>query len=303
MPINITDAERQEEANRDLAAKLKLEKPFKPKVRKLINRMGNDLESNIIATGAPQNLDRYKAQTEGLISEQYENTKNVFSGRLIKQLEEEPEDSNIWKVLLAIGAVFRLGSKKDVLAKLRADSVVRSNIFIDRSVTQDTSQILATSARNLQAAADTARVKLALELERQPTAIELAVAAKKQFLQRDLGRAETIAATTTQRAAEGIKNVDTTVYQDYRNSLTALSLGLSEAKFEEFWITRGDSIVRLFHQQADGQKKVGGVFIVGGESLRYPGDDSLGASLSNTINCRCSNVRSIDEEPNYNLEP
>lgn len=300
MPINSTDAERQREADRDLAAKLKLEKPFKPKIKKLIKRMGNDLQSSILATGSPQEGKRYSAQWEGLISEQYENTKTVFSGRFIKQLQEEPANSDIWSVLIAIGSALGLNSKTEIVAKLKADSVVKSNVFIDASVTDDTRNITSTNSKNLQASTDTARVKLMDELERPPTNRELAVGAKQQFLQHDLGRTDTIAATTTQKAAEGMKEVDREVFKDYRNSLIALSLGLSESKFEEFWITRGDSIVRAFHVQADGQKKEGGVYIVGGESLRFPGDDSLGASLSNIINCRCSSITSLDEKPNFN---
>lgn len=55
------------------------------------------------------------------------------------------------------------------------------------------------------------------------------------------------------------------------------------------WVTMKDDRVRDWHSEAEGQERRLNVpFDVGGEQLRYPGDASLGASLRNLINCRCS---------------
>lgn len=55
------------------------------------------------------------------------------------------------------------------------------------------------------------------------------------------------------------------------------------------WSTMMDERVRDWHQEAEGQeRRVDQPFDVGGEKLRFPGDTSLGASLRNTINCRCA---------------
>lgn len=60
---------------------------------------------------------------------------------------------------------------------------------------------------------------------------------------------------------------------------------------EKTWVTMGDSRVRIWHQQANFQTvPVGEPFIVHGESLMYPGDMSLGASLDNVSGCRCVKV-------------
>jgi hypothetical protein len=139
-------------------------------------------------------------------------------------------------------------------------------------------------------------VKLTEQLGRFPTKLELADGAKAQFLQHDLGRAGTISATTTQRASEGMKQIDRNVYGDFRNGIGPTGLGLRPSEVEEYWISVGDSVVRLAHIQADGQKKTEGTFTVKGQLLRYPGDDSLGATLDNIINCRCSAVETIDED-------
>lgn len=54
------------------------------------------------------------------------------------------------------------------------------------------------------------------------------------------------------------------------------------------WQDTGDGRTRNTHKDADGQSVgVSGSFQVGGYSMRYPGDTSLGAPARETINCRC----------------
>jgi len=57
------------------------------------------------------------------------------------------------------------------------------------------------------------------------------------------------------------------------------------------WTTMGDGKVRESHQQVDGQERgLDEPFDLPGGKLRWPGDNGLGASLAETINCRCSEV-------------
>ncbi len=54
------------------------------------------------------------------------------------------------------------------------------------------------------------------------------------------------------------------------------------------WCSVKDSKTRRSHIAADGQlRKLDEPFIVGGCKMMFPQDDSLGASLSEIINCRC----------------
>ena len=66
------------------------------------------------------------------------------------------------------------------------------------------------------------------------------------------------------------------------------------------WLTSGDSLVRDDHEAANGQVAgADGMFEIGGEKCRYPGDPNL--SAAQRINCRCLTIASgvwIDSENN-----
>lgn len=57
-------------------------------------------------------------------------------------------------------------------------------------------------------------------------------------------------------------------------------------RMEVEWVAIIDTHTRPAHEQADGQRQpLGSPFIVGGESLQFPGDPM--GSIDNTVNCRC----------------
>jgi hypothetical protein len=63
------------------------------------------------------------------------------------------------------------------------------------------------------------------------------------------------------------------------------------------WNSLLDGRERPAHHAAHGQTRpVDEPFEVGGELLRFPGDSSLGASVGNTINCRCFLVTHAEDE-------
>lgn len=57
----------------------------------------------------------------------------------------------------------------------------------------------------------------------------------------------------------------------------------------KWWSTMLDELVRDSHQEAEGQRRrASEAFDLRGGQLMFPGDTSLGVSLSEIINCRCS---------------
>lgn len=68
-----------------------------------------------------------------------------------------------------------------------------------------------------------------------------------------------------------------------------LQEALASGKTKKTWFSVKDNNVRDTHMFVDGETKpISEPFIVGGSKLMYPKDTSLGASLTEIINCRCS---------------
>lgn len=117
------------------------------------------------------------------------------------------------------------------------------------------------------------------------------------FKTRQLGGVTSIACTETEWAAERSKGGEAFI----------VAGGLrDEPKFRgkkiKVWRNQGDSKVRgvdpgdfFNHFDADGQEAEGdGFFIVSGQRLRWPGDMTLGASVGNVANCRCSAIYDVE---------
>lgn len=105
------------------------------------------------------------------------------------------------------------------------------------------------------------------------------------FRERANARIDTIALTETQQPAERSK-MDTALAFDFVTPEEEVSEQLASKKE---WNAILDNRVRAAHALADGQiQDISAPFIVNGEKLNIPGDTSMGASASNTINCRCS---------------
>lgn len=68
-----------------------------------------------------------------------------------------------------------------------------------------------------------------------------------------------------------------------------LVLQSTNLPWEKKWLSNRDERTREAHLAASKGKfiPVGEMFIVGGETLLYPADSMNGASIGNTINCRC----------------
>lgn len=86
------------------------------------------------------------------------------------------------------------------------------------------------------------------------------------------------------RAKENAEDVSNTFWNDYE-----YAEAVNNRKRFKVWHTIMDGRERPAHGAADGQMvDIFDPFVVGDELMMYPKDMSLGASLSNTVNCRCT---------------
>jgi hypothetical protein len=118
----------------------------------------------------------------------------------------------------------------------------------------------------------------------KPSNDEFSLIATANMRRFNKGRVGNIAITETQIAAEGAKFIEA----DYFFKKKLVPVDKEKEKVKKQWNTRRDNKVRKWHQEAEGQMKNYDVpFVVGGQSLRFPGDNALGATAENINNCRC----------------
>lgn len=299
MPLNATKEERQATAVRDLALKMQLEARYKRELRELFAIINRDLEASVLQTGQAQEAINYETDFLGVMSRHYRRVNERFSNRIFDFLQEnvdnEEEEPAIAVLVLIAGAAGITVAA--LIDRMMAQTRLESNLFIQTNAEQDAVFVTRTNQRQLDSAVAVSRAALEDELDRTPTNKEVSVLAGKVSRAKTEGRVNNIAATGTQKIAEGTKQIERQVFVSTRNGLNAMVANIKPLQPQEFWVTLGDQVVRPSHVEADGSKKnEDGVFIVQGQSLRFPGDTSLGATLDNVSGCRCAAVVSIDEE-------
>lgn len=262
-------------AKRDLKDKLKLEKGFKVAIDGYFDRvvaaMGKAL-ANRISLNVQQ---QFGIELELLLKEHYVKTEKVFGDRIRPTLPNdikatEQEDALINNAFLSFNAIRSPAMSKNINDTTQKD--VAESILLAQTFDTETDELIdgrVISKKNLL------------------VGFELILTAKAILKRKLFGRTSSIVMTETEIPAEVAKLTEAEVLSGFNPSL--LGGDARPSTVTKIWVTMGDSLVRDAHLAADGQERpMNKPFNVGGDLLRVPGDSSLGASLSNIINCRCS---------------
>lgn len=206
-------------------------------------------------------------------------TERSLFGRRIREFGMTPREDEIleiWKPvmrqhMLDVGSFFKTPIGNDVQDNILDIAVADA---MEARAEQQSQAISNTSKRNMDKAVQTAYMAFQEQGE-DFTNAALATVGLRFLTRSQLGRDTGIVVTSTQSAAETSKNISAT----------------ATGKRKKTWVTMGDERVRLTHSIADGQTvDENEPFRVGASLLKYPGDTSLGASLDEIVNCRCSAV-------------
>jgi hypothetical protein len=255
MPLAKTRAERQRQGALDTAKKMRLEIPFARDIRRILKAISDDFYVEYIRSGTVIDVNAYRDDLNGALKKNYRNIVNKFKNNL---RSEKAIDENIE------------GSLKQ---------------YIDTHSVAQTRLILNTTNELLNM--DLRGSIFALAQSGQDLTNEnIADLTWKKNSARVAGRAKIISATETQNMAETTKQTEA-------NELAvagAVVAGVAVATqvLKKRWNANLDERTRLPHVVSDGQiRNITQPFIVNGQLLNYPADSSLGASASNTVNCRC----------------
>lgn len=268
-------------ARRWVRFKLKVENPFNRELRSYFHKQYKNVKSGRLTDTIAPVLDK-----------QYKRIIREITGIKLKQENDEYNLEDKIKLLL-------LG--RATLQAMRIDK---------------------TTKKYLERALEMARQELQADgilFPAQSTVNKIAAQIFKGFNSRRIGG---ISTTETQMLTEKIREITTEVANEMmedaivesNKELARAAADLSESLtlesmiddigaagpaemfatlklLEKSWVTMGDKKVRDWHNEANYQTvPIAEPFIVMGELLMHPGDTSLGASMENVANCRCSRV-------------
>ena len=277
----MTTSEKNKRAKRNLTLKLALEKTFSRDLVSYFNEIKTDVVSFYTATGLLINADIYQKQTETLLERHYK--------RVIRNFINEGKYS-YRKSLEAKGIEYKQEQEEED-EKIKATSVLIALAFVETVIQRRALQLVETTNDNIK---DTA-AKATKKAKESGTKVH-------DEINKGLGRAfkaryAMIASTETQFMAERSKNIEAAVISrngnvDPSSINDGVVTGNPDVKKE--WAAILDDRTRGGHAMADGQtQNMNDPYIVNGEYLMYPSDTSMGASLGNIINCRCSSLYGV----------
>lgn len=277
----MTTSERNKRAKRNLTLKLALEKTFSRDLVSYFNEIKKDVVSFYTATGLLINADIYQKQTETLLEKHYK--------RVIRNFINEGKYS-YRKSLEAKGIEYKQEQEEED-EKIKATSVLIALAFVESIIQRRALQLIETTNDNIK---DTA-AKATKKAKESGTKVHDEI--NKGLDRAFKSRYAMIALTETQFMAERSKNIEAAVISrngnvDPSSINDGVVTGNPDVKKE--WAAILDDRTRGGHAMADGQKQnMNDPYIVNGEYLMYPSDTSMGASLGNIINCRCSSLYGV----------
>lgn len=257
------------QAQKDLVEKLRLERTFKPEIRSLFSRMTKDFRIRVASSGQVPRASDYSDSWQDLLRKHYNRVQKKFTGNVERQLKElTPNQNDLF--LLA-------------LLEYRNNRSIMQEGYITR--TSDTNMFL-----SIQEARQALEEEGTIVTNRTLAAAASAILARKQK-----GRVESIAILETQAPAESTKLFEARALSGMSPSQEVTPLDQIirpvESDLRKTWVDMGDKKVRKSHRAANGQvKKLTEPYIVQGQEMMYPGDNSLGATIDNTMGCRCSSI-------------
>ena len=267
--LNTSKIQRIKEARKEHALKLGFERKLYKKVQPVFRNYSKEFHRTIAEGGGLASTDILQQNMKDTLSTHYDNVSSTFSKRIVNNIGKPDNHGEILN---------SINSANSIHNELRS---VDSSAIIAQTTAQDANQAIHIVKQQALAKGEAISNRT------------LANRAKLMLDQKISGRLNTISATETQNPAENAKQTEI----DYLNHHDAEidDEKITERKQQKEWVAILDNVTRIGHAEADGQVvPIDEPYEVEGEQLMYPGDMSLGASIDNVINCRCSSVPIIN---------
>lgn len=263
--LNLSKIQRIKQAQREHAIKLGFERDLTKKLVPTFRSYSKEFHRKISEGGGLASTDILQQNMKDVLSNHYDDVTQRFNQHIVNQIGKPDNHSEILNSINTASSVHN---------ELRAND---SSDIIAETTIKDANKAIAIAKQQ------------ALAKGESITNATLANRARILLNQRIAGRVNTIAATETQNPAENAKQTEVNFLDFHEAEID--DNNIADREKQKQWVAILDNVTRVDHAEADGQiVNVNEPYIVAGQQLMYPGDTSLGATIDNWINCRCSSI-------------
>jgi len=272
MGYNNTQKDKHLATASDLAIKLKQERKITSTLHNHFNGLSNEVKKTYSSTGSLPSFDDHKKGVKKIINDHYVDTAAISSSLIrdnYRSLVEQDDE------LLQLLINSQIDDDADEHSDDAADSISTTTEDTFNSYVKD---------------AVIAGAVVGILLSNQKIASNIS----QRFNSDSYSRINTISMTETGVAFSKGKMNELDTMNDIDADFDD-DTSISDYKQKKTWVAILDDSTREAHAAADGQEvDVDDPFIVDGEELDMPRDDSRGASASNIIGCRCEGQISLE---------
>lgn len=265
MSLNTPSDSIDVSAQNDFTKKIKMEGLFVASLIPYFTDIASASKELFNSTGSILDISSFDAQLESILKNNYESVFNNFQTPITDKLS----------TLVTLNENYE--ETLDKLNNSFFDNMPRSQMtYIKQTTQSNLYYAYALAMANLTQDSDSSAAPVATSQQRNQVSSD----ASQNFNNLSTTHSSLIATTETQSSSETSKQY---AIKAGINTVTAITLTT------KVWYTNLDGRERQSHHDAAGQQQPFIYpFMVQGEKLNYPGDTSLGATVSNIARCRCS---------------
>jgi predicted kinase len=296
----MTIPKQKRQAAEDHNIKLVLESRLRAKINALNEKIIREFTASVARIGNIPNFFKYEDALEKILTQHDQLVASVFIERINRQVEAEESGTKQLIPFIKLSAEeTAIGAIELFSARSVAKVPVVVNSYLTTKTSDSVSKITETTKKDAARALQKAQTIAATTAVEK---VEVASLSGSIFRTKLNGRTTGIVTLNTNAAAESAKLTQIELLSGEEPTLGGA--GTNRSKSKKSWANMGDSLVRaggksaFNHLRAEQEVQIDKPFIVSGESLRFPGDMSLGASIGNVANCRCSATYDIKKVVN-----
>jgi len=257
-------AAQNRETRKDIREKIRLEDTYKREVTTLLLAMVKDFRQRYANTGLPTPEDEFIESWQESLTKHFKRVRRKFRNSVINNIDLD----------------------EDIITRDELEEI--ADTAFDNwtaTITAEHAKIINdTTIRQMDDSVQEA-IKISREEDTPTDNVSIALLAGVLLKRKVKGRIPSITMYETQLPAEKSKDIEAT---ESGSAIRAARPTVIVPLDTKTWLTRNDSKVRPTHMALEGTTiDINQNFIVGGSSVRFPGDGSLGAALKEIINCRC----------------